>query len=375
MHVIVTNNYSIGSARSLVEAGVYPRQHLWGTDGLEHRGIAVTYVPFGARTRVGRFSQRFGHLLGDPDQQRAVARIALEDRSAVCFSAEPRTIRTLQVLRGIGLWRAPICCVFHHRVPAAGLLRRLVRGLDHAICLNQRSRTTLIEEVGMSPERVTWLPWGPDLEFAGYDRHGGELNSELILSAGKTNRDLGTLIRALAGVAFPARVHAPAPLADAPSNVEIVEFAQGAGGRREQHPYAAMLPDMRRAAVFAICIDDPYRLTGLSELNDALALAKPIVMTRSPYLDIDIEEIGCGFWVERGDVEGWRRALSELAGDPALRREMGARGRRFAEARWNYGLFREGVVDAVTAIEPRTGSATPRRTGAVASEAPGLARR
>jgi glycosyltransferase involved in cell wall biosynthesis len=355
MHVLVANNYSIGVARSLVEADVYPRQHLWGSDGLERRGIRVTYVPSGTRSRIGRFAQRFDHVLGDPDQQRAIARIALQDRSAVCFSADPRTIRSLQLLRGLGAWRAPICCVFHHRVPAPGLLRRLRRGLDSAICLNKRSRETLIDVVGMPQERVCWLPWGPDLEFPGYQSHGDD--GEFILSAGKTNRDLHTLVRALRQVDFPARVHSQAGLTDVPANVEIVEFALAARGRREQHPFAAVLPDMQRAAVFAICIEDPNRLTGLSELNDALALGKPVVMTRSPYLDIDIERVGCGIWVERGDVAGWKRALEELAGDPGLRRAMGERGRRFAEREWNYGLFRQGVVAAITAIAPDRQSA------------------
>ncbi len=89
-------------------------------------------------------------------------------------------------------------------------------------------------------------------------------------------------------------------------------------------------------------------MNGLSELNDALALSKPVVMTRSPTaLDVDIEAIGCGIWVDVGDVDGWQRALSQLMSDAALRDRMGAAGRRFAEQGWNQQSYGARVVEIV----------------------------
>ena len=89
-------------------------------------------------------------------------------------------------------------------------------------------------------------------------------------------------------------------------------------------------------------------MNGLTELNDALALSKPVVMTRSPTaLDVDIEAIGCGFWVDVGDVDGWRGALSLLMSDAALRTRMGAAGRRFAEQGWNQQSYGSRVVEII----------------------------
>ena len=89
-------------------------------------------------------------------------------------------------------------------------------------------------------------------------------------------------------------------------------------------------------------------MNGLTELNDALALSKPVVMTRSPTaLDVDIEAIGCGIWVDVGDVDGWQRALSLLMSDAALRDRMGAAGRKFAEQGWNQQSYGARVVEII----------------------------
>jgi glycosyltransferase involved in cell wall biosynthesis len=99
---------------------------------------------------------------------------------------------------------------------------------------------------------------------------------------------------------------------------------------------------VRDAGIVAIPISNPNRLSGLTELNDALAFGKPVVITRSPYLPIDVEKIGCGRSVEPGDVVGWVEALRSLR-DPQTRADMGAAGKRFAEDRWNYDSFCDAI--------------------------------
>jgi glycosyltransferase involved in cell wall biosynthesis len=161
-----------------------------------------------------------------------------------------------------------------------------------------------------------------------------------VVSAGRTNRDVATLVEALAGGLAAARVYAPAgtPVRSR-GDVEVIEFDAA-----NQH---WVLDDFARAAVIAIPLADPDVLSGLSELGDALGLAKPVIVTRSPEIDVDVEAVGCGRWVERGDVAGWRTALDDLLSDAALRRAMGERGRAWAREHWNSDLFGSGVADAL----------------------------
>jgi glycosyltransferase involved in cell wall biosynthesis len=108
-----------------------------------------------------------------------------------------------------------------------------------------------------------------------------------------------------------------------------------------------VIGDIAEAAIVAIPIADPARLTGLTEALDALALGKPIVATRSPYFPFDIEAAGCGVWVDPGDPAGWTLAISELMADAGRRRAMGAAGRAFAEREWSYAHFCAGLTALV----------------------------
>jgi glycosyltransferase involved in cell wall biosynthesis len=180
--------------------------------------------------------------------------------------------------------------------------------------------------------------WGPDLAYPLYTPTG----DELIVSAGQTARDQATLLRALNGSALGARVYAGD--ADVP-DVEGTEVVRG-----QPRHYAEVLEDLRRASVVAIPLRPDDRLLGLTELNDALALGKPVVMTRTQAVDLDPECIGCGFSVAPGDAAGWRAALERLASDESLRAQLGARGREFAEREHNADVFRAQLVEAVRSV-------------------------
>jgi glycosyltransferase involved in cell wall biosynthesis len=104
--------------------------------------------------------------------------------------------------------------------------------------------------------------------------------------------------------------------------------------------YARPIEAFRYASIFVIPLirqfDTPV---GLTEVNDALALGRPIVMTRSRSLGFDIEAEGLGIWVDPGDVDGLINAITMLRDDESMRREMGVNARSFAERRWNYQRF------------------------------------
>jgi glycosyltransferase involved in cell wall biosynthesis len=349
-HILFCNNYSMPRVRELWNRGEYPGHHLWAADRLEReRGWDVTFVPWEPSTRLGRAAKRDEYRFGDPDQEARAWKLARAHPGSICYSANSRTTRLLQALRAAHGWRTPICCVFHHRVPTGRMMSYLVRGIDAVVCLSNQARATLIEDLGMRADRVTFAPWGPDLQFPGY----GEPTSdeELIVSAGKTKRDLDTLLAALRDVPMRARVYAMEPRADVPDNVELVLPAPQPSGRRVEFDFPSVLADMRRASIVAVPLSDTNRLAGLTELNDALALSKPVVMTGSPYLEVDVEAIGCGRFVAPADRDGWMRALTELASAPEKRAEMGARGRAFCEDRWHYDLFSERVADALSALD------------------------
>lgn len=331
-HVVAANNYSLVRAAEDWRTGTGPETHLWGTGAMVAAGYDVTYLDLRASAVGRKLSALARDRLGDADVERRAVQ-ALRSGADLLYAADPRTFAGLALARRARALRVPVMAAVHPTAWTGWGKRSALRGYDEVITLSTRVRDELIATTGRSLQRTTTLGWGPDLRFPGYVATG----SEVIVCTGKTQRDTGTLLTGLAQARLGARVHVRHdPPQDAPPLVDLVV---GAG-------YAEVLADLRRASVVTIPLLPGAGGAGITELNDALALSKPVLMTRNPYIDVDIEAIGCGRWIEPGDASGWARALAELSADPQARSQMGALGRAFAERHHNAELFNAGVLRA-----------------------------
>jgi glycosyltransferase involved in cell wall biosynthesis len=342
MRIQVVANYPLEKMRALADAGVAPAQHAWATDalGLRH---TVAHSAFtepadaGAAERLSALLRwRFGQLRQEWEAVRAAPDVvyAADERTGAALGMVPRRVRP---------WR--LVTVVHHPITRGRLSGLALGGVDLAVCLSPAAASVAAQR---GVRRHVVARWGPDLGSGVYQQERDE--SAGIVSTGKSNRDLGILVRALdahqqAGVVFAGSGQVePHPQSRVrlagDTDADADPAAPGAFLARSVIGWTA------RASVVAVPVRDPDRLTGLTEVNDALALGKPVVMTRSPYFPFSVSEVGCGIEVEPGDEKGWRDALALMA-EPQVRAEMGARGRRFAESAWNYGLFCDDVVSAV----------------------------
>lgn len=218
-----------------------------------------------------------------------------------------------------------------------------MRAHDAVISISKR----VADELNMVGVRSHFAPWGPDLASGLY---AASQDEGFAISTGKSNRDIRVLVSALTKTGFPGTVFdLDQTINGQPGNVTIIQPGGPNTDLETGRSYLmqTVLDLTRQAGFVAIPIAAPDRLTGLTEINDALALGKPIVITRSPYTPIDVEHVGCGIVVEPGDIDGWVDAINTLS-DPKTRSEMGARGRRFAEEHWNYAIFGAALVDLIT---------------------------
>jgi len=69
---------------------------------------------------------------------------------------------------------------------------------------------------------------------------------------------------------------------------------------------------------------------------EAMASGLPVIATRAGAFEETVVDGETGLLVERGDVEGLAKAMTRLAGDLALRRDMGKQGRARAEVEYNW---------------------------------------
>ncbi|MGO9960962.1 MAG: glycosyltransferase [Solirubrobacteraceae bacterium] len=343
--ICALNNYPLRKMWELSEHGAVPRQHAWGVDGLVADGHGVDFAPFhepDERDALDGLSARLRGLAGHLDQEIYAARRMRTADTLYC--ADQTGLAGLALVRDL-LPRSRLVSVVHHPIASPARLAAAARH-DVLVCLSDAVCTELGRRLPRRRCRLVHLPWGPDLGCPLYHPRGEDNG---VVSAGKSNRDLVTIAAALKRTGAAAVVYdLERQLATAPADpVRLVH--PGGDGADPDSPGGFLaghvIAEIAAAAVVVVPVRDPQRLTGLTEVVDALALAKPVIATRSPYFPFDIEAVGCGVWVEPGDVDGWARAIAHLLADGEARREMGAAGRRFAEAGWNYSAFCAGLSE------------------------------
>ncbi len=348
VRVLFANNYDMARARAGWRAGSYPAHHLYGTAGLGDAGLGSAFevidLPFSRDDRAAYLTQLTRSQLGDLGQE--LAAIKARRHGAVVYGAAAQELRGLVALRAARAFSTPIVGVFHSPPAPGGYRAAALRGFDRAIALSERTRQGM-EAAGIAPERITVLAWGADLDFTGFGPRPPAAADAPVVATGKTGRDMRTLLEALAATGVPARVYGDrgelTRAAAIPEGVSVrpvsVNDVPGAPLRYDE----TVTADLRSAALVAIPLSSTDRLTGLTEVVDALACGRPMILTRTPYFDFDIEAIGCGWWVDPGDVRGWSERLTAAIADRDRLDQMGRAGRAWAEQHLNAQLFGEGV--------------------------------
>ena len=201
MDLVALNNYPLGKMWRLADAGSMPRQHAWGVDRLAALGHGVRLAPFREPYELGLLGRLIvltRRKLGDIDQEL----FALGTEADVVFSANEGSARGLALVRS--LIGRPVVSILHHPVRPSKTTMRILSHHDAVACLSDRLRAEALE-LGVAPEKAASVPWGPDLSSPLY--RSTHANGGLVVSTGKSNRDLATLRRALAETGQPARVY------------------------------------------------------------------------------------------------------------------------------------------------------------------------
>jgi len=83
---------------------------------------------------------------------------------------------------------------------------------------------------------------------------------------------------------------------------------------------------------------------------EAMAYGKPVVAARATAVPEVVEHGSTGLLVEPGDVEGLAEAISLLAGDTAMRREMGLAGKQAVHRQYTYAAFQDRLFSICDSV-------------------------
>ena len=324
----------MGSVLRSWKKGQEARHHLWGITEFWRYGIEIKILNFQRYACLNRLglSPRWGDL----DQE---SRSYFQSGYDVLYSGTNTVVMGLAFLRALGLTRKPIVTLVHHPLPGGRHTRICIRGLDRIIFLSRHVRKKFNTMFPEAASKTSLIEWGPDTIFLKSTSNIGNF----LISAGKTLRDYDTLCTALDKAPIQTKIFCSedsSPQRKIPSCVEVIR------GQYAKNPvsYKYVCEAYAQARAVAVPLQKYEMLIGLTSLFDALASGKPVIITRNRCLDIDVEKEGCGFWVEPGDVEGWIKAIRYIIDYPDKAAEMGGRGRKLCETRYNIENFSEKLA-------------------------------
>jgi hypothetical protein len=188
---------------------------------------------------------------------------------------------------------------------------------------------------------VAHISWGVDLDYFSPQ----PFRSDWFLSCGKTRRDFATLGAAAAHFPHPVRVintQLPREIAWTPNVRQITGGSQGSWVTVSHQDLVDQHYSGCTAALIIIERDSTDRYAaGFTQLLEAMALAKPVIVTRTGAIagELDVDAMGCGLGVPPGDARALATAMQTLADDPARAAAMGRRGREICVARYDMNRF------------------------------------
>ncbi len=345
--VLVANNYSLAGVWQEVNIGQTPDQYLYGINYFHERNYEVELIEGQGDDQFLRHLQKTYERLRVPipvgsleQQSKVLSRCVGAD---LIYSPCQTQTQLLSYMRELGILKVPLVCIAHQPLNPGRLswcrapfVRLVLTGADAFPSLSSKIANDIERQGG----KTRTLTWGPDKDFY----QVGTTPGTTIVAAGRTGRDFITFARAC------ARASADAHIICLDSAYQE-ELEQSAGVNVTVRPDSSFLPFPElikiyaEARALAIPLYSANHLNGLSSLVDALAMAKPVIMTKNPYIDVDIEALGIGLWVEPNDEEGWVRAVRFFQDNPDRAIEMGRRGRQLVDAGLNSRTFANQVMD------------------------------
>ncbi|MFO0590949.1 MAG: glycosyltransferase [Polyangiaceae bacterium] len=213
--------------------------------------------------------------------------------------------------------------------------RLLLRALGHAvwrdvICLSERQRHVLVDEIGLPAHKVHAFQQWIDERF--YRPPAPDIEGDYVFACGRESRDYPLLQQAagsLPHVPFRAVASGWAPHA----GFDPADNLYPTTNLRVEHNLSYLaLRDAYAAARFVVVpvanVDYAAGVTGICE---AMAMGKAVIATASPGVADYVRHGESGLVVPLGDAPALRAAIAALWADPARCAQMGRHNRAWVE--------------------------------------------
>jgi Glycosyltransferase len=325
--VLYLNSYGMAQAWRMWLEGEYPGHHLLG---------CLELVRMGYEVAMPEEMDKSGRFFNYQRQDRAHLGFMRSwlGRDGILYSGHS-ILFWGPLMKTLGLLRCPIVTLFYARDENPRFTGAYNGIIAMTPAAEERARS-------IAPKaKILHAGWGVDLPFFPVL----DYSPKWFLSCGKSRRDNETLAAAAAKFSPPIRLVNP----DLPAGIKLppnVEVYKKPGDWKavtfkeliHEH-YANCLANL------ILPQPDPRErwASGYTQLLEAMALARPVIVTKTGAIpgEIDVEKEGCGLFVPPGDADALAQAMKTISDNPAAAAEMGRKGRKLIEERYDIVKFAE----------------------------------
>ena len=326
---------------------------MWGYDVFPEFGFEVTTTTNDKNSLVNKI----GEKLNIPFLKVQLDCLKRSKEIDIIFAPWGPYTLFLSLLKIMHLYNKPIIAMSQHSMLNTGYSKKqkligaiqrriLFKGLDKIIFMGEKTLEKAMLKKVPSRHR-NYITWGVDYDFfAKYIATQTQVSDQnYFLAVGYCNRDYEMLINLFNGIDFNLRIfgdpHRNDPLLNnLPSNVYI---------DKELKPSITSTGFLRKEYYNALGVVIPLKkqydsAQGSTVLLEAMAMAKPVILTDNDHYSIDVEKERIGFKIPYGDKEGWHQAMQYLIDHPEEAREMGERGQKLCQDKYNYRNFSKSLA-------------------------------
>jgi glycosyltransferase involved in cell wall biosynthesis len=233
----------------------------------------------------------------------------------------------------------------HKKILLAYHLFRAGKRTDIFVPNTTTKANYLTNNLGISQEKVHILFAEPPIDLSFFRPGLVSTNKQrtIIGSGGLESRDYRTLAAATSDMDLDVKICAASP------NATVLKrtFPDVIPANMSSSYYD--LVGLRQlywdSDIVVVTLYENTQEAGFTTMLEAMACGRPVIMTRKPGAIDEMIEAGCLTGVNVGDVEGLKKAIKDLLGNPEKAAIQAQRGYDFVVKHYNSQLYIDDVVD------------------------------
>ena len=298
-----------------IKCGLYPRHHYWGLDALQSSNKWEAIFLKTADFKIPRLVEKVldkTMFKGSPGAKVELTALKASKTSDLIYSICGPLVGSKRYQRKLVPWvfRDPPKRNFGKLAHRAFSNSNLSANAAF-LCLTPNAESTFSKFA-----KSKFIPWCVDLKLFDGQNANPDYVKPFFLATGKTYRDYKTLIEGSVKVNTEVRIIGPKNQKPdvIPENIKWIDTSNN------PPDIAIDYKTLKEwyAKCIAVCIPlsgDADDTCGYTNMLEAMAMSKPVLMTSSGCLHINPETDAFGMQIKPRDVQGWAHAMHHLQED------------------------------------------------------------